>query len=178
MSWTDERIQELSRLWQAGLSASEIGKRLGISKNAVVGKAHRLNLPSRPSPIKQAPAQKGTPASGRKARAAPETRAASQSRAETRPKDKADKAEKPGDARVHAVKPASRQSGATVKTAMPQRQPKQAGHRGGCLWPIGDPGDPDFHFCGADALPGKPYCAEHAARAYITRSRDRSEEAA
>ena len=53
MSWTDERIQELTRLWQAGHSASEIGKRLGVSKNSIVGKAHRLKLPSRPSPIKQ-----------------------------------------------------------------------------------------------------------------------------
>ncbi len=53
MEWTPERIVELTRLWNEGLTTSEIGKRLGISKNAVVGKAHRMQLSSRPSPIKR-----------------------------------------------------------------------------------------------------------------------------
>lgn len=53
--WTDDRIAELGRLWKEGLSTAEIGRRLGISKNAVVGKAHRLNLPARPSPIRNPP---------------------------------------------------------------------------------------------------------------------------
>jgi len=52
-SWTEEMVAELSRLWDEGLSTGEIGKRLGVSKNAVVGKAHRLSLSSRPSPIKR-----------------------------------------------------------------------------------------------------------------------------
>lgn len=53
MEWSQDRITELTRLWNEGLSTSEIGKRLGISKNAVVGKAHRLRLSSRPSPIRR-----------------------------------------------------------------------------------------------------------------------------
>lgn len=53
MDWTPERIAELTRLWNDGLATSEIGKRLGISKNAVVGKAHRLHLSARPSPIRR-----------------------------------------------------------------------------------------------------------------------------
>lgn len=53
MSWTAERVDELIGLWKEGLSTAEIGRRLGMSKNAVVGKAHRLNLPARPSPIKR-----------------------------------------------------------------------------------------------------------------------------
>ncbi|MCA0451754.1 MAG: GcrA cell cycle regulator, partial [Proteobacteria bacterium] len=53
MDWTPEQISELTRLWGEGLTTAEIGKRLGISKNAVVGKAHRLNLPARPSPIRR-----------------------------------------------------------------------------------------------------------------------------
>jgi GcrA cell cycle regulator len=53
MDWNQEQIAELTRLWQDGLSTSEIGKRLGISKNAVVGKAHRLHLAARPSPIRR-----------------------------------------------------------------------------------------------------------------------------
>ena len=54
MSWTDERIDELKQLWGEGLSAQEIGRKLGVTKNAVIGKAHRLGLPARPSPIKRA----------------------------------------------------------------------------------------------------------------------------
>ncbi|HEX6981099.1 MAG TPA: GcrA family cell cycle regulator [Alphaproteobacteria bacterium] len=53
MDWTSEQINQLTRLWHEGLSTAEIGKRLGISKNAVVGKAHRLRLAARPSPIKR-----------------------------------------------------------------------------------------------------------------------------
>ena len=54
MEWTDDTIAKLRTLWAEGLSTAEIGRRLNISKNAVVGKAHRLNLPSRPSPIRRA----------------------------------------------------------------------------------------------------------------------------
>jgi len=55
--WTDERIEQLKDLWNQGLTTGEIGKRLGVSKNAVVGKAHRLGLKGRPSPIKRAKAE-------------------------------------------------------------------------------------------------------------------------
>jgi GcrA cell cycle regulator len=54
--WTDELVSELSRLWAEGLSTAEIGRRLGLTKNAVVGKAHRLALAPRPSPLKSPPA--------------------------------------------------------------------------------------------------------------------------
>ena len=53
MGWTDEQVEELKRLWDKGLTTGEIGKVLGVSKNAVVGKAHRLGLNSRPSPIRR-----------------------------------------------------------------------------------------------------------------------------
>jgi GcrA cell cycle regulator len=240
MSWTDERIQELSRLWQAGHSASEIGKLLGVSKNAVVGKAHRLKLPSRPSPIKQqghgvtgtesggnvrAAAQAGAaqpgrgasagskpaavhkPASGTAGVAAGGGQTAPAGNAPTPPAhgraDRSAPAARPAmPARVKAANsgPAGPGAGAkpaagaatAARTGQPaggrgersrpaaQRQAVEArGSASGCLWPIGDPGDRDFHFCGAQAVPGKPYCAEHAARAYITRNRsERGEEAA
>ena len=55
MTWTDERISDLIRLWDSGHSASHIGRVLGVSKNAVIGKAHRLKLPPRPSPIRRSP---------------------------------------------------------------------------------------------------------------------------
>lgn len=53
MAWTEEKVAELARLWDEGLTTGEIGKKLGVSKNAVVGKAHRLGLEGRPSPIKR-----------------------------------------------------------------------------------------------------------------------------
>src|SRR3546814_9036583 len=53
MTWTNDRVAELMRLWEAGRSASEIGRLLGVSKNSVVGKAHRMKLRARPSPIKR-----------------------------------------------------------------------------------------------------------------------------
>ena len=61
MDWTDDRISELTKLWNEGLSTAEIGKLLGISKNAVVGKAHRLRLASRPSPIRRMAIRPATP---------------------------------------------------------------------------------------------------------------------
>ena len=53
MEWNEETIARLRALWAEGLSTAEIGRRMGISKNAVVGKAHRLNLPARASPIRR-----------------------------------------------------------------------------------------------------------------------------
>ncbi|MBK1666882.1 hypothetical protein CKO28_02345 [Rhodovibrio sodomensis] len=326
MSWTDERIQELTRLWQAGHSASEIGKRLGVSKNSIVGKAHRLKLPSRPSPIKQqqraeaagqapagsadqgAPAASATPAgAGRPASASakasvaqtasaqssspqsPSPQSSSPQSSSTRPSNAHAIADQPGRAQTvagpngarrsgggpadstqangastgvtapgrsaakaaatgpakttapsdtgaravnaqagpasapasgpavgqaaapdtgaraassavdqHSAQAAARAGGAAARNGTAARtggqraassaearrsgglgqgaggatrlgsqraRVEQRGSSSGCLWPIGDPGDADFHFCGADPVPGKPYCEEHAARA-------------
>ena len=112
MSWTDEKDLKLRNLWSEGLTTGEIGKRLDVSKNAVVGKAHRLGLKGRPSPIKR-----------QKKVAAP-------------------KKEK----KVFTLTDLSSQT---------------------CRWPIGDPKHDDFHFCGATGGPGKSYCAEHCAAAYV-----------
>lgn len=209
MTWTDERIDELTRLWQAGHSASEIGKRLAVSKNAVVGKAHRLKLPSRPSPIKQqeldaggqpnASARKRTrsrravpsqPAAGRASAAEDVLSAPSQEQsapaterggATARSAVAASRVGS-GDTRKSAAKVATQSNGRTARQAgratAGSTGAEAQGSSSGCLWPIGDPGDSDFHFCGAQAVPGKPYCAEHAARAYITRSRSHAGEEA
>ncbi|MBT6203466.1 MAG: GcrA family cell cycle regulator [Alphaproteobacteria bacterium] len=131
MSWTDEKIERLKELWDQGLSTAEIGRELGVSKNAVVGKSHRLALKPRPSPI-----------SGKAAVKAPKPK----------PKPKVKES-----SRVYDV----------IKLG-PQM----------CRWPFGDPGDHDFHFCGKTATVGKPYCDDHCAVAYVTKSssrdRDRS----
>lgn len=168
MSWTDERIQELTSLWQEGLSASEIGKRMGVSKNSIVGKAHRLNLPSRPSPIKQQGHEPGaeSPDSGEEA---PRRNAR---KANSKSNEKRTKKPAKNTANGSKTKTANESNQAVPVGAQSFRAQVEAlGGRSGCLWPIGDPNDPEFHFCGASAAPGKPYCAEHAARAYITRNR-------
>jgi len=136
MTWTDERISELARLWDTGQSASAIGRILGVSKNAVVGKAHRMRLASRPSPIRQ------------------ERRAPSRRRIPilTKPVDKS----------VPAVV-------VPIVEPVPQPRPTKDPRGAKCLWPYGDPRQAEFHFCGASAIEGKPYCAAHCARAYIVR---------
>jgi len=151
MTWNDERIAELKKLWDEGLSASVIGERLGISKNAVVGKAHRLKLPSRPSPIKRGGTASSKPKRARKAAQAPRRSAAL--------------------ARPDSVRHETPLRGARSEPS--RRPPVSRSYRAdsgqGCLWPIGDPGTPEFHFCDAKREQGRPYCSEHVARAYITR---------
>ena len=157
MTWTEERVAELMRLWEAGRSASEIGRMLGVSKNSVVGKAHRMKLAARPSPIKR-----GTGTPTRRPAVSPVSKPVV--RAETQPKVER-------VAPVAQVQPAARRPAPMVRRAAAGKGPN-------CLWPIGDPGDADFHFCGAPAVPGKPYCAEHCARAYIVRNNRSDSEAA
>ncbi len=137
MTWTDERISELARLWDTGQSASAIGRILGVSKNAVVGKAHRMRLAARPSPIRQ------------------ERRAPSRRRIPilTKPVDKSAPVAAP-----------------IIEPAPEPRPTISKDPRGAkCLWPIGDPRQAEFHFCGGSAIEGKPYCADHCAVAYIVR---------
>ena len=111
LEWTAERTRALKELWKEGLSTSEIGRRLGLTKNAVIGKAHRLALPRRPSPIRR------------------QVREAEVIRLDA------------------------------LSTGM-------------CSWPEGEPGTRGFRFCGKPTLPGKPYCANHCARAYVKSSKD------
>ena len=133
MFWTPERIAELTRLWNAGLTTSEIGMQLGISKNAVVGKAHRLHLSARPSPIKR---------SGRP-------------RLAVRPM--VPRLPVASGAHVHAPAPKPR-------PVVVPRVVELSNHA--CRWPIGHPGEAGFHFCGAQAAAGRPYCTSHCALAY------------
>jgi GcrA cell cycle regulator len=166
ISWTDDRISLLKRMWKEGKSAAEIAKAVGkgVTRNAVIGKAHRMGLSGRPSPIKKpegaAPAKKA---------AAP---AASPSRKEP---------PKAAPGRKSAA-PAPAQHG--FKSSPPLREPeetrkfeKEEVPPGGgvalieltermCKWPIGDPRDADFVFCGLAIRPGTPYCPQHAAMAY------------
>ena len=161
MDWTDEAIDRLRTLWAEGVSTAEIGRRLGVSKNAVVGKAHRLLLAARPSPIRRGVKIKAP-------RPAPVRRLVGP----TLPTMAPASVERPPVVAPPPPPPAP--SPAPVLRAV-HRAP--GGRLVACCWPIGEPGTRSFHFCDAESLPGKPYCAPHAALAYV-KVKDRREEAA
>jgi GcrA cell cycle regulator len=194
MEWTEESIQRLRALWAEGLSTAEIGRRLGVSKNAVVGKAHRLDLTARPSPIRWDSA--GT-APRRRERRSP---AVPRAEGPTLPPLSSTASSLP-PAEGAAIAPARRPEApprpsvsATAPTAAkplprpvppppspPRLQqvpaPRPYGRVVTCCWPLGEPGTKSFHFCDAASVPGKPYCDEHAQLAYV-KVRDRREDAA
>ncbi|MCB8879148.1 GcrA cell cycle regulator [Acidisoma cellulosilytica] len=163
MEWNETIIAELRTLWAEGLSTAEIGRRLGISKNAVVGKAHRLDLSPRPSPIRRNERPQGVQV--------PAPRVTGPTLA---PLPSGPQVVATGAPRI-AVAPAS------VKVSPPRRlaavAPAPVARISACCWPVGEPGKPGFHFCDGAAVAGKPYCAEHAQLAYV-KIRDRREDAA
>lgn len=155
-AWTETTIEKLRLLWLEGHSTAEIGRRLGISKNAVVGKAHRLDLPARPSPIKREGGQQG---SARK-------RTRQRWPRSTLPKlpclrDNAASSVSALNCAVSAPVPAAPErltNGKPLQRASQKPQP--------CCWPLGDPGTATFRFCDNEAVSGKPYCETHCQRAY------------
>jgi len=167
MEWSDETIVRLRSLWSEGHSTAEIGRRLGISKNAVVGKAHRLDLPSRPSPIRRDASRP----SGERRPPAPRRSAGPTLPPLTSTSCTPSETARP----VPVMAPSPR----PVVAAPPRVQvvPRTYGRTVDCCWPVGEPGTRSFHFCGQDSVPGKPYCTEHAKLAYV-RVRDRHEDAA
>lgn len=161
MDWTAETIAKLRAFWDEGHSTAEIGRRLGITKNAVVGKAHRLSLPARPSPIRRNTAEVRAP------RPAPVRRV-------NGPTLPSLQVVPPVAASVRPVVEASRPA-PTLRAVAPQ--PRPTSRVSTCCWPIGEPGTPSFRFCSDPAAANRPYCAEHASIAYV-RVRDRREDAA
>jgi len=194
MEWADETITRLRELWSEGHSTAEIGRRLGVSKNAVVGKAHRLDLPARPSPIRREgerpPPRSRTPqrfagptlpplssatlastalagggltSGALSAGGLTGTFGSPPSLAPLPPRPPAPVASRPVPAAPRAL------------AAVPP--PRPYGRVITCCWPIGEPGTRSFRFCDAQSVPGKPYCEEHAAKAYV-KLKDRREDAA
>ena len=191
MSWTEERIERLKAMWAEGATASQIADELGgVSRNAVIGKAHRLGLEARPSPVKPGEEKEHrAPAA-----AAPAPRPAPAERPAPKAADSA--AERPAPAkpatqRPHAdlqyrsigpggfVRQGPGEQQAPIPPAPPRRlvpakpSPEVADKTSLldlndriCKWPMGHPGEPDFHFCGAPANPGFPYCVDHCGVAY------------
>ncbi len=170
MVWTDEKVKTLVQLWESGQSITQIGKALGMTRNAVVGKAHRIGLAKRASPIvrsekpvmaKPAPAASHSGASNASAHPSPVVHAApTVHRPVATPSQGS---EHHADVTVPRPpvpdKPAQQLSAAMLAALTPSAGPR-------CKWPIGDPKSSEFDFCSKVALPGKPYCAEHCAMAY------------
>jgi GcrA cell cycle regulator len=150
MPWTDERVELLKKLWQDGLSASQIAAELGgVTRNAVIGKVHRLGLSGRGQPTSSIKRQRRT--HGSSARRTRQTvtygnlalRTDAYAEEEFRP-------------RRDVVVPIAKRLTIFALTE----------HT--CKWPIGDPSQDDFHFCGHDSLESGPYCEYHAGVAYQT----------
>jgi GcrA cell cycle regulator len=169
MAWTDERIALLKQYWEEGRSASQIAEVLGegLSRNAVIGKAHRLGLASRPSPLKTGEGRSAEPKAPR-AEAKPAPRAPA-------PRPAPEPAPKPQAAAPQpAPQPAPEPDPMPVALPVAKAAPRPKGARVTlldlndriCKWPIGHPDEPDFHFCGKPVNPGFPYCGEHCLVAY------------
>ncbi len=169
MEWSSERIEQLRSLWQNGLSASQIAHNLGgITRNAVIGKAHRLGLTGRPSPIKNRPSGISRPRPPLKRPLVEEPVPPSQAIVAPPPQVIA-AAPPPRIEPPRPVVDVDSGPGASILTLTDRI----------CKWPIGDPRQPGFHFCGRASSEGLPYCAEHARRAYqppARRSSDREDE--
>jgi len=134
MEWTDERVQELKDLWNEGLSASKIARMLrGVTRNAVIGKVHRLGLAGRPGPAHIN-------------RARPEAPKIIVQPPRSVP------VEEEGEGPI-TLGNGERVTVLTINDRM-------------CRWPIGDPSEKEFHFCGRKPAAGYPYCELHVSKAY------------
>lgn len=169
-TWSSARLELLRALWDEGLSASAIGQRLQVSKNAVVGKAYRLRLPPRPSPIR--PRQPGgattKPATRLKA-----PRAVAEPHGLVIPPAPIARARVPERVPGHHPEPEPKPTAAAPNEVRPAPI-LRSGQPRTCAWPLGDPGTAGFRFCGGDAVPARPYCEQYCCRAYVRPTRQAS----
>jgi GcrA cell cycle regulator len=165
-TWTDERVEQLKKLWNDGLSASQIaGQFGGITRNAVIGKVHRLGLSGR--------AKSPTAGAARPRKA----RAPSQFARAARPATRGNTALATHALPFIDVEPEPEPELVDNIIPMGQRCSILQLTEATCHWPIGDPGSPEFFYCGGKAVSGQPYCAFHCRVAYQPvqdRRRDRN----
>jgi GcrA cell cycle regulator len=181
MSWTDERIDLLQKLWLQGMSASRIANELanGLTRNAVIGKVYRLGLSGRtksataspPAPRSQPKAPPRAPDARHTSCIAPNSGASNPVAASPIVHGNTALALKPAVFEAPAPAP-----NAEVVVAMSEPVTIAELRESMCRWPIGDPTQSEFRFCGAKKLPGVgPYCCHHAGIAYIPQNERRRE---
>ena len=177
MSWTDERVEILKKMWGEGQSASQIAKELGgVTRNAVIGKVHRLGLSNRAGSAgaKAAAKEKAPKAEAKKPAPAPA--------AKQQPKtESAAPPPQPKVAGRRAIIPAGQplppqpsaneiSPEALAKVNEIEKKSKKIGlmelTERTCKWPVGDPATEDFWFCGLPVKAGKPYCEAHVGVAF------------
>lgn len=157
MAWTDERVELLKKLWSEGLSASQIAGRLGsVTRNAVIGKVHRLGLSGR-----------ATTSRVKTHRSRPRVAAGAAGNIKRPQKPRFATV---GNPAVRALYQPDAEpfvsNEAELDIPLKERKSIQTLTECSCRWPIGDPQRADFHFCGKDKVPGLPYCEFHARRAF------------
>ena len=149
MAWNDDNVSRLRELWDQGLPTAQIGKLLGFTKNAVVGKAHRIGLERRPSPIRR-----------------------------TAVKPDRKKARSPVMPKLNFESIVTEEKNIPDKTISFQSNvpnilsPKA---KRGCEWPVGHPDETNFHFCNKERFEDKPYCLDHCAIAYVVPEKEENE---
>src|SRR5947209_5607108 len=197
MSWTEERIERLKKMWHDGATASQIADELGgVSRNAVIGKAHRLGLEQRPSPVKAGEEKEAKTAPAAAAAAPPAPKGGTAPKSEAPKVAQAAPAAQPTQGQPtrqrHSPEMQYRSIGpggfirqgpgdqqppippAPPRRLVPAKPSPEVADKTSlldlndriCKWPIGHPGEPDVHFCGEQANPGFPYCVAHCGVAF------------
>ena len=183
MSWTDDRVEVLKKMWGEGQSASVIAKELGgVTRNAVIGKVHRLGLSNRVTSTTAKAATKGktkvglkakptTPSTSQKAVGAPENvrimppavRKIIPAGQPLPPQPSANEISPEALAKVSEIEKSAKRISLMELTEKT------------CKWPVGDPATEDFWFCGLSVKVGKPYCEAHVGVAFqpMSSRRDR-----
>ncbi len=186
MSWTDERVETLKTMWGEGKSASQIAKELGgVTRNAVIGKVHRLGLSNRATTTATKPATKEV-----KAKEAPKPKpTTAKAEVDAKPEPVAKPVIKdpvrtkpiitagqplPPQPSNSEISPEALENVAKIESKAKKLNLMQLTERT-CKWPIGDPATEEFWFCGHPSQPGKPYCETHVAVAFqpMSSRRDR-----
>ena len=182
MSWTDDRVATLTKMWGEGQSASQIAKELGgVTRNAVIGKVHRLGLSNRATGGAK-PGAKGKTAAKptTRAKAAAKPKAEAAPAASAKPILPARKAiipagqPLPPQPSANEISPEALASVREVEKKAKKISLMELTERT-CKWPIGDPATDEFWFCGLTSEPGKPYCEAHVGVAFqpMSSRRDR-----
>lgn len=159
--WTEERVEQLKKLWSQGWSASQIAKELGgTTRNAVIGKIHRLNLVARQNP-KMTPPTSAKSKSAISSFSAITVKTPPVARSEYMPPSVAFSSLNRTPA---PAAPAYESDYSKPVTPSPFRNASALSRQ--CQWPVGDPRSAGFHFCGCSPVEGMPYCLDHAKQAY------------